>query len=64
MKEKFEGPYQVVKVLNEGRNYELRLDEKDQSFSTFHISKLKIYRPRYFGVGDTRETRNGPEGQK
>ncbi|KAG0145374.1 hypothetical protein CROQUDRAFT_22679, partial [Cronartium quercuum f. sp. fusiforme G11] len=43
LKEGYEGPYLVKRVLNEGRNFELELREGNQTFNNFHVSKLKIY---------------------
>ncbi|KAG0147031.1 hypothetical protein CROQUDRAFT_43419, partial [Cronartium quercuum f. sp. fusiforme G11] len=43
LKEQYEGPYRVCRVLNEGQNVELELKVGDKTFNNFHISKIKIY---------------------
>jgi hypothetical protein len=43
LKERFEGPYRVVRVSNHGQDVELELPEGDRRHPTFHISKLKSY---------------------
>jgi hypothetical protein len=43
LKERFEGPYRVVRVTNHGQDVELELPEGDRRHPTFHISKLKPY---------------------
>lgn len=50
---RFDGPYEVIKVTNDGRNCRLALPEDDKSHPNFHVSKLKIYRELQEG---------GPEG--
>ncbi|KAG0142110.1 hypothetical protein CROQUDRAFT_19298, partial [Cronartium quercuum f. sp. fusiforme G11] len=43
LKERFQGPYRVRRVLNKGRNCKLDLRTGDELFNNFHVSKLKIY---------------------
>ncbi|EFP78088.2 uncharacterized protein PGTG_04044 [Puccinia graminis f. sp. tritici CRL 75-36-700-3] len=43
LKERFEGPYRVLRVSNHGQDVELELPEGDCRHPTFHISKLKAY---------------------
>lgn len=54
LRPRYDGPYQVIEGLNDGRNFRLKLDRGDNSHAVFHISKLKKY------VGEREE--GEPEG--
>lgn len=43
LREWFQGPYKIKKVLNGVRNFKLLLDTGDSSHNTFHVSKLNKY---------------------
>jgi hypothetical protein len=43
LKERYEGPYQVLKIFNNGQNAQLALPEGDGRHPTLHISKLKPF---------------------
>ncbi|KAG0141409.1 hypothetical protein CROQUDRAFT_51759, partial [Cronartium quercuum f. sp. fusiforme G11] len=43
LKEKYEGPYRVQRLLNQGQNLELDLNMGDEMSNNFHISKVKPY---------------------
>ncbi|OAV86006.1 hypothetical protein PTTG_11384 [Puccinia triticina 1-1 BBBD Race 1] len=43
LKERFEGPYQVMKIFNHGLNTKLALPANNKQHPVFHISKLKHY---------------------
>lgn len=43
LKERFEGPYRVIRVFNNGQNVQLELPEGDQRHPSLHISKVKPY---------------------
>jgi hypothetical protein len=44
LKERFEGPYRVIKVFNDGQSGTLDLPDGDKRHPTLQISKLKPYR--------------------
>jgi hypothetical protein len=43
LKERYEGPYQVVRVFNKGQSVVLELPDGDKQHPTLHISKVKPY---------------------
>ncbi|SCV72805.1 BQ2448_4342 [Microbotryum intermedium] len=43
--DRFEGPYKVIATNAATSNYTLQLNEDDRSHPTFHVSKLRRYRP-------------------
>jgi hypothetical protein len=43
LKERYEGPYRVLQVFNNGQNIQLELPEGDGRHPTFHISKVKPF---------------------
>lgn len=43
LKERFEGPYRVLRVFNSGQSITLQLPEGDQRHATFHVSKVKAF---------------------
>jgi hypothetical protein len=43
LKERFEGPYFVLRVFNQGQSVELDLPPGDQRHPTFHVSKVKPF---------------------
>ncbi|PLW58130.1 hypothetical protein PCANC_04174 [Puccinia coronata f. sp. avenae] len=43
LKERFEGPYEVLRVFNYGQNVELDLPAGNQCHPTFHVSKIKRF---------------------
>jgi hypothetical protein len=53
LKERFEGPYRVIKSLNHGQNVELELPEGDKRHNVFHVSKVKPYIEREEGGVNT-----------
>lgn len=44
LRPRYDGPYEVMQCLNDGRNFKLKLGRQDNSHPVFHISKLKKYR--------------------
>jgi hypothetical protein len=49
LKERYEGPYQIKRVFNNGQNVELDLPENDGRHRSLHISKVK----HFVVAGDT-----------
>lgn len=43
LKARYEGPYRVKEVLNNGRNFVLYLQDDDCTHNNFHVSKVKLY---------------------
>lgn len=43
LRERYEGPYAVESMLNNGQNVRLRLREGDKSQPIFHVSKVKMF---------------------
>ncbi|KNE87963.1 hypothetical protein PSTG_18643, partial [Puccinia striiformis f. sp. tritici PST-78] len=43
LKERFEGPYKISKVFDNGQDITLELPEGDHRHSIFHISKVKRF---------------------
>lgn len=43
LREKFEGPYRVVRNFNFGQNVELELPDGDKRHPVFHVSKVKPF---------------------
>jgi hypothetical protein len=43
LKERFKGPYKVLRVFNHGQSVELDLPKGDCRHPTIHISKVKPY---------------------
>jgi hypothetical protein len=43
LKERYEGPYCVVRVFNNGQSIKLELPQGDCPHPTFHISKIKLF---------------------
>ena len=43
LKERFEGPYRVTKISNNGLNVALQLPTNDKRHPVFHVSKVKPF---------------------
>ncbi|PLW37026.1 hypothetical protein PCASD_16356 [Puccinia coronata f. sp. avenae] len=43
LKDRFEGPYEVLRVFNHGQNVELDLPDGDLRHPAFHVSKIKPF---------------------
>ncbi|KNE87425.1 hypothetical protein PSTG_18204, partial [Puccinia striiformis f. sp. tritici PST-78] len=43
LKERFEGPYKVLRVFNHNQNVELELPDGDRRHPSLHVSKVKLY---------------------
>jgi hypothetical protein len=43
LKERYKGPYQILKVFNSGQSVTLNLPAGDRRHPTFHVSKLKAF---------------------
>lgn len=57
LKERFEGPYRVTKVFNDGLDVGLNLPEGDKRNPVFHISKVKPFVEREDAAAVEHETR-------
>ena len=43
LKPRYEGPYEVTRVFNDGQDVELKLPTGDRRHPSFHISKIKQF---------------------
>jgi hypothetical protein len=52
LKERYEGPYTILRVFNHGQNFKLDLPQHNQRHLTFHVSKVIQFINREDSLGE------------